>query len=248
VLAAASAFFEHMLYPTIFDNEAKVSIEEQKHPKPLEITIADITPTAFKAMLQAVYTDQVHIEAADLPDIVKCADKYQIDSLRQLCAKFLSQGMTAQNACTILDSTNKLGGEDQFALAYIENNTTACLSSEGFARLSKERVQRIVESDKLNSKEVDVFHALLRWSHAECKRQELESSTANKKTVLGNLINLIRFTRMDYTDLSQVVSPSGLVGTEAMLSIYGFMTHGKKNEHFVFNTDARKYKGDKGKK
>lgn len=54
----------------------------------------------------------------------------------------------------------------------------------------------VLERDTLGIREVRLFNAVVRWSEAECQRQQLQVTPENKRKVLGKALGLIRFPLM----------------------------------------------------
>lgn len=54
----------------------------------------------------------------------------------------------------------------------------------------------VLERDTLGVREVRLFNAVVRWSEAECQRQQLQVTPENKRKVLGEALALIRFPLM----------------------------------------------------
>lgn len=54
----------------------------------------------------------------------------------------------------------------------------------------------MLERDTLGIREVRLFNAVVRWSEAECQRQQLQVTPESKRKVLGKALGLIRFPLM----------------------------------------------------
>lgn len=54
----------------------------------------------------------------------------------------------------------------------------------------------VLERDTLGIREVRLFNAVVRWSEAECQRQQLQVVPENKRKTLGKALSLIRFPLM----------------------------------------------------
>lgn len=54
----------------------------------------------------------------------------------------------------------------------------------------------VLERDTLGIREARLFNAVVRWSEAECQRQQLQVTPENKRKVLGKALALIRFPLM----------------------------------------------------
>lgn len=62
--------------------------------------------------------------------------------------------------------------------------------------LSADTLVAVLERDTLGIREVRLFSAVVRWSEAECQRQQLQVTPENRRRVLGKALALIRFPLM----------------------------------------------------
>ncbi|TKS85374.1 BTB/POZ domain-containing protein 3 [Collichthys lucidus] len=78
------------------------------------------------------------------------------------------------------------------------------------------------------AKEIVVFEAVLNWAEAECQRQELTSSTDNKRKVLGKAMYLIRIPTMALDDFANGAAQSGVLTLTETNDIFLWYTAAKK--------------------
>ncbi|XP_057340010.1 speckle-type POZ protein-like [Microplitis mediator] len=90
VLMVRSPVFQAMLTTDMRENREKA------------ITIKDMNSEVFKSMLEFIYTDKI----SDLDDVaeqlLEAADKYQIPTLKEICAESLCKSVTIDNASRLL--------------------------------------------------------------------------------------------------------------------------------------------------
>lgn len=72
----------------------------------------------------------------------------------------------------------------------------------------------VLERDTLGIREVRLFNAVVRWSEAECQRQQLQVTPENKRKALGKALGLIRFPLMT---IEEFAAGTGLHGCPAPL-------------------------------
>jgi len=113
-------------------------------------------------------------------------------------------------------------GDEEFGLKFIEDNAGEVLSSDAFSRLSKDRLTVILKDDKLAVDEIDVFKALQKWGEAELKRSQVEG--ADLKSVLKDLLKLIRFPTMEINQIATVVAPSGVLEQTALVGLFSYVS------------------------
>jgi speckle-type POZ protein len=89
ILAARSPVFAAMFQHDMMENKTN------------ETEIEDVTPATFKALLQFIYTG--HCKVGNLAEeLLVAANKYDIQDLRDICAKELRKKLTVENAVDFL--------------------------------------------------------------------------------------------------------------------------------------------------
>ena len=105
-------------------------------------------------------------------------------------------------------------------LELIDVQAGGVLSSEDIEDLDISAINMIVCRDTLNiSRESEVFHALLRWSTREVKRQRLELTPENRRNVLEGSQYLVRYLVMSQEEFTKGPYRSGLLTKEEEESI-----------------------------
>ena len=167
--------------------------------------------------------------------ILNAAQKYQIDSLKTLCIKFLENQLDANNVYTILEHC-RFFHETHLAekcLKLIEKNTKDVFTSSEFMSVSAETLSYILDSDKLSMKEVDIFLKCFKWATARCE---------NKRSVrkeLGDILFKIRFPTMTSSEFADKVCPKGVLTKEEQLDILRYISSERKDkrpEGFICNS------------
>jgi len=171
--------------------------------------------------------------------LIKCAKKFQLEGVRLLCAQFMEEGVTVENACTLFERAHSLLHAKQFALQFIEENAHDVVQSPGFDLLPKDRVMDILRSSRLSIDEIDLFNGVLRWAVHECKRQKVDVSAENKKQVLKDILPLIRFPIMGMEEIATYVSPSQMLDSKQLLEIFTYLGQPDKTKKTSFNTNHR---------
>ncbi|KAL6644503.1 hypothetical protein ACP70R_016111 [Stipagrostis hirtigluma subsp. patula] len=144
VLAARSPVFKAELFG--FMAEATMS----------SISLHEITPATFRAMLRFVYTDALpeHDELGDssfeiMQHLLAAADRYALDRLKLVCAQRLWENVSVDNvattlACAEMYSCSELKSKciDFFA---VDNNFKKAVLTEGFVQLGQKFPSIIAE-------------------------------------------------------------------------------------------------------
>ena len=103
-------------------------------------------------------------------------------------------------------SQARLFDEPQLAalcLETIDKNTPEALGAEGFTDIDINTLSAVLDRDSLRIKEAKLFAAVIKWSEAECLRQNLVLNPDNKRAVLGRVLGQIRFPLMTVEEFAQ---------------------------------------------
>jgi hypothetical protein len=160
VLSVGSAVFDAMFNSTLATTED-------------EITLPDVEPAAFLALLKFLYSDEVSIGPETVMTTLYTAKKYAVPALEKHCVDFLKRNLSPDNAFMLLTQA-RLFDEPQLAalcLECLDKNTPEALTADGFTDIDIETLAAVLDRDSLRVKESRLFTAVLRWSEAECQRQ-----------------------------------------------------------------------------
>ncbi|CAH2292353.1 BTB POZ domain-containing 2 isoform X1 [Pelobates cultripes] len=172
-----------------------------------EIELPDVEPAAFLALLKFLYSDEVQIGPETVMTTLYTAKKYAVPALEAHCVEFLKKNLRADNAFMLLTQA-RLFDEPQLASLCLENidkNTSDAINAEGFTdidlaplpcALLADTLVAVLERDTLGIREIRLFNAVVRWSEAECQRQQQPITSENKRKALGKALSLIRFPLM----------------------------------------------------
>ena len=88
------------------------------------------------------------------------------------------------------------------------------LKSETFEDLSLDLVRDLVSRDSLDlsrTSETEIYFALDRWSHRQCRRRGLQPHSLNKRSVLAGCQYLVRYSTMTPGQLAFCLARSSLI-------------------------------------
>uniref|UniRef100_A0A1J3K073 BTB/POZ and MATH domain-containing protein 5 n=1 Tax=Noccaea caerulescens TaxID=107243 RepID=A0A1J3K073_NOCCA len=145
VLAARSPFFKSKLF-----NELEADNTE--------VTINDVEPKVFKALLQFMYKDclpeavepvTTHtFDLLKLPEIYEtlivkllaAADKYELNRLRLLCESHICKGVAVKSVAKILALADRYNAKElkSVCLRFTAENLAAVLETDGYQQLKDE--------------------------------------------------------------------------------------------------------------
>ena len=215
VLSVGSAVFDAMF--NRHSSKAGTSAIEE------EIDLPDVEPASFLALLRFLYSDEVQIGPETVMTTLYTAKKYAVPALEKHCVDFLKRHLCADNAFMLLTQA-RLFDEPQLAalcLETIDKSTPEALSAEGFIDIDIDTLSAVLDRDSLRIKEAKLFSAVLKWSEAECLRQNIPSGTAeNKRSVLGRVLRQIRFPLMTVEEFAQGPAQSGILTDRECVSLF----------------------------
>lgn len=98
------------------------------------INIPDICPDMFNKLLEFIYTDRVADLDAVAEDLVELADKYQVQTLKQVCLEELCISINIENAARMILLADRLNAEIMFKYVteYIRINAETVIQTEGY--------------------------------------------------------------------------------------------------------------------
>jgi hypothetical protein len=213
ILATASPIFEVMLYP---EGEMPVAIDG-----PIEIKLRDVDAGVFEDFLKGIYTDELQVTPANFQGLIKLATKYQVDKIQALCSEFVEGDLSKDNAWSMFEMGPSLLGDEDFGVSFIEENAEELMKQDGFLKVSKERLKKLLESDKLCIEEIDLFEAVRRWAQAQAKKATPEEKGDEKK-IIADLLPLIRFPTMEVATLASAVATSGLLPEQQLVQLFSY--------------------------
>ncbi|XP_022412918.1 BTB/POZ domain-containing protein 2 isoform X1 [Delphinapterus leucas] len=187
-----------------------------------EIELPDVEPAAFLALLKFLYSDEVQIGPETVMTTLYTAKKYAVPALEAHCVEFLKKNLRADNAFMLLTQA-RLFDEPQLASLCLENidkNTADAITAEGFTDIDLDTLVAVLERDTLGIREVRLFNAVVRWSEAECQRQQLQVTPENKRKVLGKALALIRFPLMTIEEFAAGPAQSGILVDREVVSLF----------------------------
>uniref|UniRef100_A0A1I8HJN9 BTB domain-containing protein n=1 Tax=Macrostomum lignano TaxID=282301 RepID=A0A1I8HJN9_9PLAT len=136
--------------------------------QPQQLVLAETNPEAFAAVLEFVYTNCVTLRPQTALSVLACAVEYRLEDLKRLCCEYLTDSLSSQNACELLQAGSSFGLPElrQRAGDFIERNAAAVVKSRGFAGLSADTLAGVLASDQLMLDELEVVAAVRDWAAA----------------------------------------------------------------------------------
>jgi len=208
-LAMASPVFEAMFYGGLAETKR-------------EIKILDVQPDAFSAMLEYIYTDQIHLTSFELVcDICYAAKKYMLPDLVEECTKFLWRDLYPRNACLAYEFA-KLFEEPVLldkSLQLMTQQTVEVMSEPTWEDVEHGTLKIMLDNDFSSAPEILLFDGVNRWAGRECERRGEEVSAEKKRSILGEVLFLIRYLTLTAAEFAAGPAQSGLLTQQESFAI-----------------------------
>ena len=186
------------------------------------IELPDCDSESFLELLRFVYYDEVMLTGSNVIQILYLAKKYLIPSLSDECTKFLLKFLSADNVFSVLPTA---GVYEEASLVekcweMVDESTKEAMNSEAFLDITHDMLCSFLERDTLTVREVDIFQAVDRWAEHQCKTQRQEVNGEEKRKILGDAINLLRFPLMKQEEFASLVPKTNILPKNDALDIF----------------------------
>ncbi|XP_057342158.1 speckle-type POZ protein-like isoform X2 [Microplitis mediator] len=104
-----------------------------------KISVPDITPEIFEKILKYIYTDQVIDLNEIADDLLEVADKYQLQSLKEMCQESLSETLILRNALKIMTLADRHSAKEllDFTIRFMATNMKDLIETQEFKEFSR---------------------------------------------------------------------------------------------------------------
>ncbi|XP_055347923.1 BTB/POZ domain-containing protein 2-like [Paramacrobiotus metropolitanus] len=189
-----------------------------------QVDIPDCMPDAFANMLSFMYTESVeNLGMENVIVTMRCADKYDLPQLTSQCLDFIDSQLCPDNCLILLEEAinGRQDGVVEKCLQLVEVESAVILQSEEFTSIALDTLKLILQRNALSAEENIIYMAVERWAVEACNQQNLESTTANRRAVLGEALFLVRFPLLTGAQLAEGPGKSGsLLLDKELLSIF----------------------------
>jgi hypothetical protein len=130
-----------------------------------EISVPDVDPDSFLALLKYVYCDDIYLEPDNVLATLYAAKKYIVPHLARECVKYLETSLTARNACLLLSQSRLFEEPELMQRCWdvIDAQAEIALRSDGFTDIDFHTLETILARETLNCKEIVVFEGSPPW-------------------------------------------------------------------------------------
>ena len=210
ILSISSAVFFAMFYSEMAETQAFI------------IELPDCHYESLLEFFRYLYSDEVHLSADNVMEVLYLAKKYMVPSLTDKCTKYLCENLDGSNVFCVLPLAIKFEENDLLDHCWkvVDNQAREAVKSEHFAKLERSLVEMVVKRDSLQVKEVELFEAIDGWATKECERQGLTPDGGLKRQVLGEeIVTAIRFPMMSQKGFASVVLDSDILSKKEIVDM-----------------------------
>ncbi|XP_057321798.1 speckle-type POZ protein-like [Microplitis mediator] len=114
---------------------------EMIEKKDNRLTIIDIDPEIFEKVLEYIYTDKVVDLDDDANDLLEAADKYQLETLKQMCQNSLSKSLTAENSIYLMTLAERHNAKEllEYVSEFMVVNAEEIIETKNFKEWEKSK-------------------------------------------------------------------------------------------------------------
>ena len=187
LLSMVSDVFKAMLYGKMKESEQNCTV-----------TITDVEPNAFGAMLDFIYLNDPKLSADNIVAVAKIADKYQISLLIELCHRYLPKCLQPKNFCTILNDmmNNNLKAyvwicKQEYIKRSMPKVCGACklpiFSNDTIVHLDLETLLYVLQWDCIRLSEDQLWQFIMTWignklqKNDSSKKRKLSTNSSSPK-------------------------------------------------------------------
>ncbi|KAL5262132.1 hypothetical protein ACHWQZ_G007733 [Mnemiopsis leidyi] len=195
ILSACSKYFRAMFTTDLKEGQTDV------------VELKDMTEDSVTKVINFMYTGRIQIVTDGVEDLLKVADMFDIQEVREACTDTLIRNLCPENCINManLASAHNLQALSKAALRYAHENVETVLQSQEFLKSPINQVKALLSSDDLNVKsELTVFDGVLGW---------IKHDKASRQQYIEELFGLIRLSIIPVADLIERVSNEDVINT-----------------------------------
>uniref|UniRef100_A0A915PWL1 BTB/POZ domain-containing protein 9 n=1 Tax=Setaria digitata TaxID=48799 RepID=A0A915PWL1_9BILA len=200
ILAARSQYFRALLY------------NGMRETRDSEIELVDTSLNGFKMLMKYIYTGKLSLSSMKeelVLEVLGLAHKYGFTDLEISISEYMKAMLNIRNVCTIYSVAHlySLRSLCDVCLNFADKHASEVIATQSFLQLPASAVEQMVQRDSLCAPEIDIFRAVREWI-----RQHPDQVEDAQMIVARLRLSLIKL-----DDLLNVIRPSGLVASDAIL-------------------------------
>ena len=193
VLSASSVYFFKMFTVNMKEKQEKI------------VTFNDISPDAFQAVIDFIYTGDVTITEDNVSSLLHVTSLMQVHDLHKVIVEYLNKVLNVQNGLqfrklgVIYSLTGFANNVDKYILKHFQE----FLLQKEFFNLNVDDLESLLESDDLNvEEETKVYEVVVKWTNQD---------EHNRKNYFSRLFKVVRLQFVPIKFVARVVRRNKLV-------------------------------------
>lgn len=185
ILASLSPVFERM-----FCGDLKASDN---------VNITDVTAEGFTEFLQIFYLSDVRFTDANIGEVLKLLDKYDIQGGVSIIERYMERSMDKGNVLLYYQLSLSFALSQKVTDLCVEiicSNIEEVLNTSGLFCLEETTLIQLLSMDQISCDEMVIFRAAMKWAEHILGIKGLNVTIDNMRGVLDDVIHCIRFPTM----------------------------------------------------
>ena len=156
------------------------------------VEISDCEYESLLELFRFIYSDEANLSPDNVMQLMYLAKTYMLH---------------ASNVFIVLPDAQKYEEKELINHCWkLMEKETDAVQSDGFVTIERSVLEKMVENDSLNIKEVELFKAVDRWAGKKCEKQGLVAEGSVKRRILGErIVKGIYFPLMELKEFASVV-------------------------------------------
>lgn len=189
-----------------------------------DIIIRDVSSEALNAFVYYLYNENVDLNMEIVWDILKLAKVYEVKSLTDFCANFLKNIEKPYwlDIFLILEYTSYYGLDDVetqcfYNLSFKSDIMFCCTD---FNTIKQDVFKKLINLDDFPGTELEIYSAVNRWSGKQCELKQIEKSSENKRSFLGDCARFnLKFKQMTTEEFKSIDNDDSFLTTDERMDI-----------------------------
>lgn len=160
-----------------------------------EIPISDVSAMGLTMFLEFLYKETTELDMIRIWDVVNLAVRFAVNNLKKFCELFLLRQVNCGNVFFMFEKSSEYNMATlmKACTKFMYLNDFKFSESPALLQLSKVSLTKLIKSDNLMLKEIDIFRAANRWAENYCRQNNKMVNSENKRFVLADSFKFIRF-------------------------------------------------------
>jgi hypothetical protein len=177
-----------------------------------------------KEALKCLYSDECTVTPKNVTALLNFSKEFDVPVLNNACGAFIGKKMNIKTAYAMLSDVPDV------CYKFFDRHAVDAVKAPQFMALPKEQLITLIGRNGFNVPEARLFQQVVKWitrnyeeEKKESKQSEEEKAAARvafAKPILAN----IRFPLMTTTELATVVSATGLLPDQTLVSLFSFLS------------------------